>query len=176
MQFKAVLQELERWFQDHRFPFAVIGGLALHAYGISRPTYDLDLITVGEAQGPVIAHLEALGYETLHRSAGFSNHQHTDPAQGRIDLLYVREETATQLFADARPRTLFATVTVPILRPEHLIALKLHAMHNDSERELQELADIRALIEVPEIDPDLLRQTFRRRREEALYERLRNHR
>lgn len=172
MQFKAVLEELGKWFDDHGFPFAVIGGLALHAYGISRLTYDLDLITVGEAQGEVVSFLEYLGYETLHRSLGFSNHQHTEPARGRIDVLYVRSDTADQLFGEAETRTLLSDMKVQVPRPEHLIALKLHAMQNEPDRLLHDLADIHSLMRLPNVEQDTVRQLFAEKGQTQLYEKL----
>ncbi|MCH9646717.1 MAG: nucleotidyltransferase [Deltaproteobacteria bacterium] len=161
------------WFRRHEFPFAVIGGLALHAYGISRVTFDLDLITVRESQGGVIDLLEGLGYETLHKSVGFSNHQHSDPEWGRLDLLYVDGATGTKLFGETECRELFEGVQIEVPRPEHLIALKLHAMHNDPDRSIQELGDIRFLLNLPGVDQEEVGELFEKRGRRELYERLR---
>ncbi len=83
-------------------PYAVIGALALHAYGHSRATFDLDLVTVLAAQPDVLGLLERLGYETLQVSPGYSNHQHRDADWGGIDVVYVDAETAARLFPPVR--------------------------------------------------------------------------
>lgn len=171
MRFKEVLDELKGWFDSQSFPFAVIGGLALHAYGISRLTHDLDLITVAEAQDGTVRFLESLGYQTLHRSQGFSNHQHSEPGRGRVDVLYIRGDTAERLFREAERRTLFDDVEVLVPRPEHLVALKLHAFKSDRER-VQDLSDLRALLRLPGIDREELADIFVKRGEKELYERL----
>ena len=59
---------LERERRRH----AVAGAIALHAYGISRATQDLDLVTEADAQDSQVSFLESLGYETLYRSPGSS--------------------------------------------------------------------------------------------------------
>jgi hypothetical protein len=37
-------------------------------------------------------------------------------------------------------------ISVPVVRPEHLIALKIFAMKNDPERTFREIADIQELL------------------------------
>jgi len=80
--------------EERGVPYALVGGLGLHAYGRSRATFDLDLVTRADAQRPLVARLEELGYQTLHTSPGFSNHTHSDPEWGAIDVMYVDMETA----------------------------------------------------------------------------------
>lgn len=66
-------------------PCAVIGALALHAYGLSRGTFDPDLAEPSAAQPGRLALLESLGYETLHRSAaGPGRAGHPDAAPGTL--------------------------------------------------------------------------------------------
>ena len=69
--------------------FGVVGAVGLQAYGLARATSDLDFVVEADAQQEVCSHLESLGYETLHRSAGYSNHVHALPALGRLDFVYV---------------------------------------------------------------------------------------
>jgi hypothetical protein len=68
---------------------AVIGGLGLVGHGVTRATVDLDLVTEAAAQDHLVAFLESQGYETLHRSAGYSNHLHENPERGRVDFVYL---------------------------------------------------------------------------------------
>lgn len=69
------------------------------------------------------------------------------------------EDTSGKIFADARPASL-AGMTVAVPRPEHLAAMKIHAMKNDPRRALQELADIQFLMRLPGVDRDQIRGYF----------------
>jgi hypothetical protein len=160
MDFGRILEELARFLdaRDHRW--ALIGGLALAAYGLARTTLDLDVLTEAEAQDDVVAFLEGLGYETLYRSSGYSNHEHPNPARGRVDLVYVRGETSEQLFTAARRRSGPRGMEVPVPKPEHLAAMKVQAMKNDPARTFQELADIRHLLGLPGVDRGEIRGYF----------------
>src|SRR5207342_2155743 len=83
-------------------PSALVGALALHTYGYSRATNDVDLLVGADAQDRLIAFLEQRGFETLHRSSGYSNHLHADPAFGRLDVVYVDADARRGIFAEAR--------------------------------------------------------------------------
>ena len=140
--------------------WAVIGGVALAALGMPRTTLDLDLACDADAQDGVVAFLESRGFATLHRSPGYSNHLHAEPRRGRIDVVYVRAETADQLFAGCRQLAGPAGLSMPVPRPEHLAAMKVLAMRNDPSRTFQELADIRFLLLDPAVDRELVREHF----------------
>lgn len=148
--------ELERAGQ----PLALVGAFALHAYGHVRASADLDFVTDRSGRDGLIARLEALGYETLHRSEGYSNHLHPDPALGRVDFIYVAGETSRKLFADA-PRTLrLGSREIKVPRAEHLAAMKVQAMKNDPRRAPQDLADVAFLLRLGEIDREEVRGYF----------------
>lgn len=162
MDFRRVAATLAAFFAEHDLPFAVVGGVALHAYGLSRATFDLDLLTSREAQSEVIGHLESLGYETLYRSEGFSNHNHRQQEWGRVDVVYVEGDTLRQMFAGVETKATLG-LELPVPRAEHLAAMKLHAVQNDPERAAQDLADLRYLIHLPEVDRDEVRGYFAKR-------------
>jgi hypothetical protein len=163
MDYAAVLAELAGFFEERRAPFAVIGGLGLRAYGLARATFDLDLAAETRLQDDLVGHLEGLGYTTLHRSEAYSNHLHEAGPMGRVDVVYVRGETAERLFGEARKAEILPEVTVPVPRPEHLIAMKVHAMAGDPSRTFQELADIRHLMQQEGVDRALVREAFEKR-------------
>jgi hypothetical protein len=98
VDFERVVTMVADFLENHGHPFALAGAVALHAHGITRATADLDLVTVREAQGPLVVSLEGAGYETLYRSEGYSNHVHADPLLGRVDVIYVDSETSRRLF------------------------------------------------------------------------------
>lgn len=139
---------------------AIVGGVAMAAYGLARTTLDLDLVTEAAAQDELVAQLESMGYETLHRSPGYSNHLSSDPALGRIDFVYVAGETAERLFTAARSLPGPGGAPVLVVSPEHLAAMKVVAMANDPAREPQDLADLRYLLRLPGFDREFVRQSF----------------
>ncbi len=146
MNIRTVLENLIGFFAKEEIDFALIGAFALQAYGYVRATQDIDFAVMGKGQERVVRFLESLGYETLYRSKGFSNHVHPLASLGRVDFVYVEGETAGELFSGSKPIQIFEGLSVPVVRPEHLIALKIFAMKNDPERSFREMADIRQLL------------------------------
>lgn len=140
--------------------WAVVGGVALAAYGHPRLTLDLDLVTEAAAQEALIAFMEARGFTTLHRSSGYSNHLHPDHRRGRVDVVYVRGDTAGRLFGESKraPGPGGRTISVP--KPEHLIAMKVQAMRDAPERTWQELVDIAYLAGLDGVDRAEVRGYF----------------
>ncbi len=164
MELAAVVGEVCGFLDREGIPFAVVGALALHTYGYSRATNDVDLLVGSEAQDRLIAFLEKRGFETLHRSDGYSNHLHADQALGRLDVIYVDEDTRDKIFAEARLTSL-AGMSVAVPKPEHLAAMKIHAMKNDPSRVFREMADIQFLMRLPGVDRGQIRGYFEESRQ-----------
>lgn len=162
MNFGPVLGVVSAFLDEHGYRYALIGGVALAAYGLPRTTQDLDLVVAYSAQPDLIQFLETCGYKTLHRSRGYSNHAHPDPAWGRVDFVYVGGETSDKLFGSCRELQGPGGLAVPVPRPEHLAALKVQAMKNNPSRELQDLADVRFLLTLPGVDRLEVRDYFER--------------
>ena len=83
--FAAELRSVQDFLSARGFRAAVIGGVALAAYGHPRMTLDLDIVTESAAQDAVVAFMESRGFATLHRSPGYSNHRHPERRHGRVD-------------------------------------------------------------------------------------------
>lgn len=160
MDFAKTLEQLCLFFKREQLPFALVGGLGLQAYGLSRATFDLDLVVATTAQPRLVPYLEGLGYETLYCSRGFSNHLHANNSLGRIDFVYVDEATSTQLFAGPLKMWALGNLSVPVPKAEHLAAMKVHAMKNDPTRTFKELADIQFLMKLPGFDEEELKRYF----------------
>ena len=101
MDFARVFALVSGFAAEANVPVVLIGGLAMAAHGLPRTTFDLDIAADGERQDDLVGFLEASGYRTLHRSAGYSNHLHPDVAMGRVDVVYVRGATREALVAGA---------------------------------------------------------------------------
>ena len=162
VDFARELDVVEGFLARGRFRIAVIGGVALSAYGHPRMTLDLDLVTEADAQETLVAFMESQGFATLHRSSGYSNHRHPDRSRGRVDFMYVRGNTAEKLFASAKelPGPGGRPILVP--KPEHLIAMKVQAMKDAPERTWQDLVDIAYLFRLDGVNRDEVRQYFER--------------
>jgi hypothetical protein len=162
MDFAHVYGVVASFLEERGAPVAVIGGLGLHGHGVTRATLDLDLAAEAEVQDALVAFLESQGYETLYRSAGYSNHIHTADGLGRVDIVYLDKDTAQSLFSGCAPRLELGSRTALVPRAEHLAAMKVQAMKNDRSRELQDLADIQALLRIPGVDAAEVQGYFER--------------
>jgi len=162
VDFAGELDTVREFLAERGFRLAVIGGVALAAYGHPRLTLDLDVVTDSAAQDALVARMEESGFVTLHRSAGYSNHRHADPRRGRVDVMYVRDETANRVFASTRelPGPGGRPMLVP--KPEHLIAMKVRAMKDAPERMWQDLADVGYLLRIDGVDVEEARGYFAR--------------
>jgi hypothetical protein len=146
--------------EENEYRYAVIGGVGLAALGMPRTTFDLDFVTESRAQGGIVRFLESKGYETLHRSSGYSNHEHPDADFGAIDFVYIKGETVRLLFESVRFVEGPSGYRMPVPHPEHLIAMKVLAMKNDPQRIFREMEDIRFLMNKDEVEADQVRQYF----------------
>lgn len=159
MQFDEVLRTWIAWFETQGIAYALAGGNALRAWGHTRVTYDVDFVVDGKERARAVAFAESLGYETTFESAGYSNHYHRDAALGHVDLIYVYGPTAEQVFAGAVVRDL-AGLSLPVVRPEHLIAMKVRAMKSSAMRVLIDAPDIAFLLSLPGLDRARVREYF----------------
>lgn len=163
---------MARLLDERGHPYAVVGALALHAYGHSRATFDLDVVTAAAAQAELVELLQALGYETLHLSPGYSSHQHEQADWGGIDVVYVDTQTAGLLFPACPRRLRLGDREAPVPRAEHLAAMKVQAMRNDPSRLLPDLADVQYLLRLPGTDRDEVRGYFEMAGLRGWYDRL----
>ena len=162
MNIKTIFRSLIGFFKQEGIDYALIGAFALKAYGYLRATQDVDFLVRVADQSGIITYLESLGYETIYRSAGYSNHMHPLANLGRIDFIYVEGETADIILSEAKPLLLLEDISVPVVRAEHLIALKVFAMRNDPERSFREMADLQYLLNLPGLDLGEIRGYFER--------------
>lgn len=160
VNFAREFDAVRAFLSDRGYRIAVIGGVALAAYGHPRLTLDLDVVTDAAAQDALVGVMEASGFVTLHRSAGYSNHRHPDRTRGRVDVMYVRDETAERLFASARELPGPQGRLMPVPTPEHLIAMKVRAIADEPARTWQDMADIGFLLRIAGVDREEVRRYF----------------
>jgi hypothetical protein len=174
VDFERVLRLLSGFFEGAALDWGVIGGLAMAVYGSARTTLDVDIVVDSETQDRVIAFLESQGYQTLHRSTGYSNHLHSDPDLGRVDVVYVKGDTSRRVFSEMTVQPGPRGAPIPVPRPEHIAAMKAFSIRNDPRREARELADIEALLHAPDVNRAEIREYLTRYGLEDLLERLKD--
>ena len=172
MDFNRVLVLVSGFFDRLGQPFAVIGALGLAARGISRTTFDVDIVVPFEVQGQLLAFLEAQGYASDHVSSGYSNHSHPDQDLGRLDVVYVRGSTAQKIFNDVSMYDGPGGISIPVPRPEHLAAMKIFAIKNNPSRVLQDLEDIQRIMLLSGVDRDEIIEYMKKHNLEGLLDRL----
>ena len=128
-------------------------------YGASRNTYDCDLLVKSAVRPKLRAFLESAGYRTASETPAFSNHLHGDPDLGRLDVLYVDEETASEVFAARRKATLGANLEVEVPSPDHLIAMKTQSLRTDPERR-SDVEDLQLLLARQDVDQGAAAREF----------------
>jgi hypothetical protein len=120
VDFAREIEDIGAFLDGAGVPHAVVGGVALAGYGHPRMTLDLDLVTDIAAQDALVAFMES--------------HLHPDRRHGRVDVVYVRGETARRLFDDLRSVPGPGGRFIKVPKPEHLIAMKVQAMRDAPER------------------------------------------
>jgi len=162
MQFTKVLTTFAGFFEREGIRWAIAGGVAVGAWGYERGTQDMDFVISGEDREKVTAFAESIGYETIHASESFSNHEHPMEAFGRVDAIYVNGRTAEDMFAAATTRTAVGDVIAPVISAEHIAMMKAFAIKTDPDRRYRDGRDIEFLLTLPGINREAVRNYFAR--------------
>jgi hypothetical protein len=153
--------------------WAVIGGMAMNAYGHARTTLDFDIAAEEGARKALLSHLAAEGFEILNDVEGFSNLLHADPALGRLDVLWLEGTTADRVFSRLRHLPGPGGRDVPVPAPEHLVAMKVRSIQSRPTRVFRDGADLEYLLRSPGLDDNEARGFFERAGLLDLYDRVR---
>lgn len=172
MDVTRVLGLVRPFFESRQDPYALVGGLAMLAHGAPRATFDVDLMARAPSQAALVAFLESRTFATLSVTPGFSNHQHPEPALGRLDVVYVSGRTADAVFGGCTTRRIAPEVEAPVPRAEHLAAMKVQAFASDATR-YSDLADLQFLLSLPGLDLEEVRGYFESAGMADYFERLR---
>ncbi len=135
-------------------PFLLIGGNAVILLGFPRFTLDVDLLVPEAKRSQWLDLMRELGFRLAHGTETFAQFQPTDADTVPVDLMFVDGATWSKLDSEARVQTV-AEFKVRLPRPEHLVALKLHAAASPSrDASEQDWQDIRRIVQVCHLDPD----------------------
>ncbi len=132
--------------------YALIGGMALGGRGVHRTTMDVDLLIDGAKKDTAKTALEKNGFTLLSQT----NEVMHFSGIGMLDLLLANREPTKKMLERAQK---LEKLKIKCVSTEDLIGLKIQAYVNDSKRELQDKADIVALLRNnQELDWKLIKQ------------------
>lgn len=143
---EALVELLNRSEHRGELSFFLIGGRSLEAHGIVRFTKDVDFLIAHSHIEAMAATLKKAGYHQEVENQIFSRWKHASMLVDDVDVMYVRPEVFAKLSQDAIEFGIGnQTVRVPSI--PSLIALKLHAIRSNPDRETKDGRDIAELLE-----------------------------
>lgn len=175
MNLLATIAKITDLFHKENVEFALIGGLALQAQGVTRATTDVEALILIKDREKVRSLMAKAGFEVFFESGEVMTFIDTETKSNRVDFLLAHRPYATTMLKRAEPKKIFREVPIKVARPEDLIGLKVQAYVNDPNRKDQDTADIRSLIRVhgTKLDWALLRDYFSLFNAEADLDRIR---
>jgi predicted nucleotidyltransferase len=149
---RKTLEAAQEALENAGVAYALIGGLALGGRGVHRATMDVDLLVDGKKRDVAKAALEKAGFELRVETEEVLHFL----GPGALDVLLANRIPTQKMLERAQP---LKSLKVNCVRAEDIIGLKIQAYINDPKRELQDKADIQALIEKnPDLDWTLIRE------------------
>ncbi|HVT28779.1 MAG TPA: DUF6036 family nucleotidyltransferase [Lacipirellulaceae bacterium] len=148
---EAVFHDFVQLFERLELPYAVMGGLAVRAHGIPRPTYDVDLaILIDRAELPkVVAQIRRLEYDVpeiydkgwVDQVAGLPFIKAATFIDGRsiVADIFLAENNFLRSLISRRIRDTVNGLDAWLVTPEDLILLKLIS---NRPRDIADVADI----------------------------------
>jgi hypothetical protein len=160
--------------KQREMDYLLIGGHAVNYYCEPRATLDVDLLVRKEEQSKWRELLNGEGFKLMHDGGNFVQFSPPYGVEWRLDLMLVNDQTFRNLKEAARTAELLG-VRMLIPKPEHLIALKLHALkHGHSERFEKDFGDVVSLVRAAKLEPrsEVLRTVVEQFGTPEIYERI----
>lgn len=130
--------------EKRNVPYAIIGGLAVFAYGGERTTFDVDFLIHGQFNQTVKDIAQVLNLSIANENAEVIQ------LSGSIDVILANRMHTQSMLKHARK---IKTLPYPVVGPEDLIGLKIQAFVGDRSREFRDKGDILTLMQnVPNLD------------------------
>jgi hypothetical protein len=139
---------------ERRLPNLVIGAHAVVTLGFIRNTLDLDLLVPERSRSQWLDLLGDVGYRLFHGVAAFAQFESPRSGGMPVDLMFVDDPTWQKL-SDGAVAANLGDVGILIPRPEHLVALKLHAALSPTRSKPEsDWEDIRQLVQLCRLNPN----------------------
>lgn len=152
MNLRKTIQLVHNLFNQEIIEHMLIGGLGLSCYGSTRATMDVDLLIHEESKQKAKDSLISVGFSVINESQEVIQFE----GIGNIDLLIARRPISQEMLLNSK---MGGPEGIKFARAEDLIGLKIQAYKNDSDRELQDKADIQFLLKnVDGLDYSLIKK------------------
>ena len=104
-------------FQDEDIRYALIGGFALGALGITRATVDIDFLVHRDDLDKVHSIMTGLGYDRAFHTDNVSQYVSADNLFGEVDFLHAFREISVGMLQRAESKKIFGgTISIKVLR------------------------------------------------------------
>lgn len=145
---KKILGIIKSRMAEERIPIALIGAMALAAYGLPRYTSDIDLLTEIQYQHRIVLIFEGMGYTCFQKTDRFAQFDSDMGVLGNIDLMFVSTTDGKDILERCVLVSDDMAGDVPIIQPSDYIILKLMAIANTPDRRLQDEGDIVSVLKL----------------------------
>ena len=156
----AVFAEALEVLESSRLPFAIMGGFAIRALGLPRPTYDGDLVVEADVEQSLdlFRRFDEAGFRVPEEfSKGFRDHLHgmekvaihklEERHDWRIDLFFPTTPLLKSAFA-RRKQLKFMGKERAVLTAEDIVLLKLLAGRTKDKLDIEELLKIHRSLDI----------------------------
>ncbi len=142
---KTAIDILAKGLAQHKVEALLIGGYALPAYGVMRQTVDVDCLMAETDIRALYDILSKVGYVEKEKTENFVRYSHHSLYLMDVDVVLVDRSTFEKMVKES---VIYRIGKIQMRVPSltHLIALKLHAIKNNPERENRDMGDIVELL------------------------------
>lgn len=169
----SIFQHLAAIFKRHDVRCLLVGGYAVIASKIQRMTFDIDFMITPVDFTRIEPDILQLGYSAYGRQDAFVQLKCDKPGFRDIDFLLCEPSTVEGLLKEGRAISIAGeSFTIP--SPVHLVAMKLHSMAGNEERETKDLPDVVQLMALHDMDPrrDEIKTLFKKYNAMHLFDRI----
>ena len=148
---KSIFKILSSIFKKHNIQPVLVGGYALIANKVQRMTFDIDFLISEDDFSKIELEIIKIGFSIFHRQEAFV--QFKSNKEGFIDIDFLISDANTiDIIASQGKKHVIDNVEFIVPSPMHLIAMKLHSMSFNKNRESKDLPDIIQLIKMNNIN------------------------
>ncbi|PIT98770.1 MAG: hypothetical protein COT74_13835 [Bdellovibrionales bacterium CG10_big_fil_rev_8_21_14_0_10_45_34] len=146
------IQQFVQKLDENSIAYAVIGGLAVFAYGGDRTTFDVDFLIHGQFRKQILEIAKILELKVVNENDEVL--QLSGAIQ--IDVIFANRPKSQQMLTRVK---LLKNLPFPVVTPEDLIGLKIQAFSGDRSREYVDKGDILTIFRhVDELNFDLIKE------------------
>ncbi|MBF0594259.1 MAG: nucleotidyltransferase family protein [Candidatus Omnitrophica bacterium] len=142
LDFSGLIRALAEKFSRTGVRYALIGGMALHAAGLTRATGDIDLLVHADDADKLRSVLLETGFKVFHEDENVLQAAVPWLPIGGVDVIWSRRQYSRDMLA----RRVSTPDGIYVVDPEGIIGLKVQAIANAPERRLSDAVDIEWLL------------------------------